>query len=72
VISAKNTFTPYNLLLDLSPSEEMLLENMHSKQRYNIRYAKKKGVVVKEETGSKAFDIFSDLAIKTAERLLQG
>ena len=68
VLSPKTTFTTYNLLLDLTLSEEDLLKNMHNKQRYNIRYAEKKGVVVKEEKGSEAFDIFCDLAVKTADR----
>lgn len=68
VLSPKTTFTPYNLLLDLTLSEEDLLKNMHPKQRYNIRYAEKKGVVVKEESGPKAFDIFYDLVMKTADR----
>ncbi|MBD3365983.1 peptidoglycan bridge formation glycyltransferase FemA/FemB family protein [candidate division WWE3 bacterium] len=64
----RDTFTPYNLILDLTPSKEDLLKNMHSKQRYNVRYAKRKGVEVREEFGKKAFEIFYDLAIKTAER----
>jgi len=55
-------------LLDLTPLEEDLLKNMHHKQRYNIRYAEKKGIVVKEEIGQKAFDVFYDLAKKTADR----
>lgn len=67
-LAPKTTFTPYNLLLDLTPSEEDLLMNMHSKQRYNVRYAKKHDVEVRNEKGQEAFDIFYDLAIKTAER----
>ncbi len=66
--SSKNTFTRYNLVLDLTPSEDELLMNMHSKQRYNVRYAKKHGVVVRKETGEEAFEIFYNLAIKTADR----
>ena len=66
--SPKDTFTPYNLLLDLTLSEDDLLMSMHSKQRYNVRYAKKNGVVVKNEKGSEAFEKFYDLAIKTADR----
>jgi lipid II:glycine glycyltransferase (peptidoglycan interpeptide bridge formation enzyme) len=64
----RDTFMPYNLLLDLSPSEDDLLMNMHSKQRYNVRYAKKNGVTVKNEEGKEAFEKFYNLAIKTADR----
>lgn len=68
ILSPKTTFTSYNLLLDLTPSKDDLLMNMHSKQRYNVRYAKKNDVVVKNEEGEQSFEIFYNLAIKTAER----
>jgi lipid II:glycine glycyltransferase (peptidoglycan interpeptide bridge formation enzyme) len=68
VKSPKDTFTPYNLLLDLERDEDTLLADMHSKHRYNIRYAKKNGVVVRQGSGDADFEIFYDLAIKTSKR----
>ncbi len=55
------------LILDLAFSENELLEKMHSKTRYNIRLAAKKGVKVKE-LGSDQFDSFWDLMQKTSQR----
>ncbi len=51
-------FTKYNFVLDLAPSEEELLANMHQKTRYNIRVATKKGVQVEirdDETGLRKY-----------------
>jgi lipid II:glycine glycyltransferase (peptidoglycan interpeptide bridge formation enzyme) len=67
-LSPKSTFTKYNLILDLRPSEEELLANMHPKHRYNIKLAQKKGVTVREATSQDDFEIFYELAIKTSER----
>lgn len=54
-------------ILDLSKSEEELLNRMHQKTRYNIRLAQKKNVIIKEVDSSK-LDIFLKLSEETAKR----
>ena len=66
--SPKPLFTRFNFVLDLSPTEEQLLKNMHPKTRYNIRLAEKKGVTVKEYTDEKGFNEFLKLHLETTER----
>lgn len=53
--------------LDLRPTEETLLDNMKSKTRYNIRYAGRKGVVVREGTPDD-FELIAGMYGETAER----
>jgi lipid II:glycine glycyltransferase (peptidoglycan interpeptide bridge formation enzyme) len=66
--SPKPLFTKYNFLLDLTPSEEILLSKMSQKTRYNIRLAKRKGVEVQERTDDEAFEIFLKMHFETTER----
>ncbi len=61
-------FTKYTFMLDLTPSEDELLKNMHSKTRYNIRVAQKHGVEVIEDNSDDAFDIFWKLTEETTRR----
>jgi len=56
-----------NLILDLEPSAEELLQKMHPKTRYNIRLAQRKGIKVKEGTLAEE-KIFYQLALKTSQR----
>ncbi|AEE16799.1 lipid II:glycine glycyltransferase FemX [Treponema brennaborense] len=58
---------PDTVLLNLSHTEDELLENMKPKWRYNIRLAQKKGVAVRVGTPDD-IDIFYDLYKTTAER----
>ena len=61
-------FPTWTQVLDLNKSEEELLKSFHSKTRYNIRLAEKKGVVIKEMSSDKGFEIFSKLYFETCKR----
>jgi len=61
-------FTKYTFVIDLTQSEEELMNNMHSKTRYNIRLAQKHGVVIKEDSSDLAFTAYLKLSEKTTER----
>lgn len=65
--SPRDTFAKHNITLDLRPTEEELLKNMHSKHRYNVRYAQRKGVWV-HKNNPNDFDTFYKLLEETAER----
>ncbi|EKE14918.1 MAG: femAB family protein [uncultured bacterium] len=61
-------FPTWTQILDLTKSEEELLKSFHSKTRYNIRLAEKKGVVIKEMSTEEGFKIFSKLYFETCKR----
>lgn len=54
--------------LDIHPSEETLLQNMHSKTRYNIRLSTRKGVTIREATGKEELPEFYRILEETARR----
>lgn len=54
-------------ILDIMPDEETLLMDMHSKTRYNIRYAGRKGVVVEDGT-LEDLPVFYEMYRETSER----
>jgi peptidoglycan pentaglycine glycine transferase (the first glycine) len=54
--------------LDITPSEEQLLANMHSKTRYNIRLAARKGVKVRVAENIEDLKIFYAILCETAKR----
>lgn len=64
----KKLFAAYSFVLDLTQSEEEIMANMHSKTRYNVRLAKRKGVKVHEQNDEKGLDIFIELLFKTMKR----
>lgn len=61
-------FPEWTLMLDISRSENELVQNMKPKTRYNIRLAEKKGVTVIELSNSEGFEIFSKLYFDTTHR----
>ncbi len=61
-------FPAWTQILDLTKSEEELMKNMKSKTRYNIRYAQKNGVTVREQSTDEGFKIFSHLYFDTVKR----
>jgi lipid II:glycine glycyltransferase (peptidoglycan interpeptide bridge formation enzyme) len=66
--SLKPLFTKYNFVLDLSPTEEELLKNMHQKTRYNIKVAQKKGVAVEIRDDLEALKTYLKLYFETTRR----
>lgn len=67
-VPGKTLFTPTTFQIDLTKSEDELLNSFHSKTRYNIRYAEKKGVKVKEDNSEKAFGRYIALMRETVTR----
>lgn len=55
------------MVLDLSPDPEKILAGFHSKWRYNIRLAERKGVEV-VQAGRGELSVFYDLLVETARR----
>ena len=70
-VPSKNLQPQKTTILDLSQTEEELLRVMHPKTRYNIRLAKKHGVIVAGDplsSSSQDFTLFFSLLQKTAKR----
>ncbi|MBI2676412.1 MAG: peptidoglycan bridge formation glycyltransferase FemA/FemB family protein [Candidatus Yanofskybacteria bacterium] len=63
--SKKEIQPPKTVILDLSKSEDDLLNAMHHKTRYNVKVAEKNGIVVKE---SDDLESFWKLIKKTSKR----
>lgn len=58
----------YVFRLDITPDEETLLKNMHSKTRYNIRLSDRKGVTIKTDCPKEDLKAFYDILLETCER----
>ena len=54
--------------MNIVPSEDELLANMHSKTRYNVRVAMKKGVTIREARGKEELKDFYEVLEETAIR----
>lgn len=68
VESGKSLFTKYNFLIDLTKTEDQLLEAMHPKTRYNIRVAQKHEVQVYDSTSDRDFETYLKLYFETTRR----
>ena len=67
-LAPRDTFAKYNILLDLTKTEEVLEKQMHHKHRYNLRYARKRGVSVEYGETMEDFEDFYTLLSLTAQR----
>lgn len=63
-VRGKTLFTPTSFWVDLTQSEEELMKSFHSKTRYNIRLAQRKGVEVYEDNSDKAFKEYLKLFLR--------
>lgn len=66
--SPKPLFTKFNYVLDLTKSEDEILQNMHPKFRYNIKVAKKHEVMIKEGIDDQLFADYIKLYFETTKR----
>lgn len=66
--SPRDTFAKYNVLLDIARPEEELLSRLHTKHRYNLRYAQKQGVTIELAESLEDFEKFYTLFAQTAVR----
>lgn len=68
VVSPKVAFYPHTFIVDLSKSENELLENLHPKTRYNIKIANRYGVKIEEKTNDQGFEIYLKILFDTTKR----
>jgi len=68
VSSSHPLFPQWSQELDLTKSEENLMKEMKPKTRYNVHYAKKKGVRVYEDSSDKGYSVFEKLYFDTVAR----
>lgn len=67
-VPGKTLFTPTTFWIDLEKSQDKMLEGFHSKTRYNIRLAERKGISVEEDNSDKSFEKYIKLTKETIER----
>lgn len=64
----KSLFSKHTFILDLDKSEDELFAGLHSKTRYNIRLALKKGVQIIDDTSEGGLETFLKLLHETTSR----
>ncbi len=64
----RSLFTPFTFHLDLTLSEEQLLNKMTSKARYNTRLAMKKGVQIIEDSSQQGLEDYLKVLAETTKR----
>jgi len=67
-VRGKPLFTKYSFMLDISKSEQELINMMKPKTKYNVSLAAKKGVVVTEDNSDEAFQAYLNLTFETTKR----
>ncbi len=61
-------FTKYSFQLDLTKPEEELFANLHSKTRYNVNLARRKGVQIFENTSQQGMETYIEILGETTKR----
>ncbi|MBU4284709.1 peptidoglycan bridge formation glycyltransferase FemA/FemB family protein [Patescibacteria group bacterium] len=67
-IKSKNIQPLKTIILDITKSEQEILNQMHSKMRYNIGLAQKKGIILRTGNNQHDFEEFWRLTLKTGKR----
>jgi lipid II:glycine glycyltransferase (peptidoglycan interpeptide bridge formation enzyme) len=65
---SKNIQPLRTIILDITKSEQEILNQMHSKTRYNINLAQKKGIILRMGNSQHDFEEFWKLVLKTGKR----
>jgi lipid II:glycine glycyltransferase (peptidoglycan interpeptide bridge formation enzyme) len=68
IVSPKVNFYPYTYVVDLSKTEDQLLDSMHPKTRYNIKVANRHDVKIIDATNDKGFETYLKLIFDTTKR----
>lgn len=68
VTSPKVAFYPHTFIIDLTKTEEELLNDMSPKTRYNIKIANRHGVAISHSTSDKYFETYLKLLFDTTKR----
>ncbi len=67
-VKGQPLFTPYTFLLNLDRTQDEIFAGLHSKTRYNIRLAIKKGVQIIDDTSDAGIETFLNLLHETTSR----